>query len=151
MFKMDVRTFWYCLYSCYAFLIVPNYYSNYVSNLIRTINFVLFNFLKAKLFYNQGRSVGLGQLLLLIIHIRFKFIIQIYNNFSVFLKAKLFYNQGRSVRPLQLALFVNLNSLKLYYRFQTLHDDSCSSQVQCRKRSNYIIVTKMSVRPFLTS
>ena len=48
-----------------------------------------------------------------------------------FFKAKLFYYHGWSVRPSvrhkQLALFVNLNSLELSYRFQTLHDDPCSS------------------------
>ena len=77
---------------------------------------------------------------------------------SFLLKAKLFYNQGWSVRTTvrpyvshrELSLFVNLNRLELSYRFQTLHDDSCSSSVQFRKRSNSIINTRMSVRPFET-
>ena len=66
----------------------------------------------------------------------------------VLLKAKLFYNQGSSVRPKRIAFFVDLGMLKSSYRFQTFHGDSCSSKVRFRKRSNSIIIIRMSVRPF---
>ncbi len=45
-------------------------------------------------------------------------IIQLITVFSFF--------KGRSVGPtVRIALIANLDMLKLYYRFQTFHDDSC--------------------------
>ena len=44
-------------------------------------------------------------------------------------------------------LFVNLGMSELSYSFITLHSDSYSSLVRFRKHSNYIIDTRMSVRP----
>ncbi len=54
-----------------------------------------------------------------------------------------------SVQDTQL-LIVNLGRLELTYRLQTFKEYSYGSQVPCEKRSNSIIDTGTSIRPFLT-
>ena len=46
---------------------------------------------------------------------------------STFINANLFYNNRRSERSSVRNSFINLGMLELSYRFQTLHDYSCSS------------------------
>ena len=67
----------------------------------------------------------------------------------IYLKTKFFYVQGESVRPYEIVRsVVNFGMLELTYRLQTFRDYSYSSQVPCEKRSNFIIITVTSVRPF---
>ena len=47
-------------------------------------------------------------------------------------------------------LFVNFGRLELTYRLPTFRDYSYSNKVPCEKRSNFIINTGTSVRPFQT-
>ena len=81
--------------------------------------------------YDKGKSIKhkTEPFPQIVFHFHLQLLYQIIFFFSHkpnFFKAKLFFNLGQSVYTsvLQFALFVNLDMLKLTYRFQTLHDDS---------------------------
>ena len=53
------------------------------------------------------------------------------------------------MRSLRRARIINFGRLELTYRFQTLHEDLRNNWVRFTRRSNYINITRKSVRPFI--
>ena len=64
-------------------------------------------------------------------------------------EAKIFFFFVELAYPsVRIALFVQIGLFKLSYQFQTWHGDFCISEVQLRKCSNYLIITRKSVCTF---